>query len=236
MLKELPIVEYAAWWILRAAMLITAVYFSVSDKPVYARNIVLLNTLATFAIPILRFISPKALFTADISFRTQTYIDIFILMGSFLGHGLEFLGKINEYDKIMHFVAGAVVVFIGAEVLKAFKGYENISPSIKTFCGVGFSFIFIVLWENMEFLADWLITDSTNQGYNVSPEADDLFVRIFGFGKNLPEQAPVYDTNVDMLFAVVGAIIFAGVLYCVLSHKEKAKAEKTKEAEVVHAE
>ena len=83
----------------------------------------------------------------------QTYIDIFVLLGSFLGHGLKFLGEIPEYDNFMHVMAGGIVVFIGAEVLKAFKGHESIPAGIKTFCGVGFSFIIIVAWELMEFFA-----------------------------------------------------------------------------------
>ncbi len=225
--KELPIIEYIAWWILRVAMIITAVVFSIRGEAVYQRNLILLNTLASFAIPILRFISSRKLFTSKISYRTQTYIDIFILMGSFLGHGLSFLGEIHEYDKFMHIVAGGVVVFIGAEVIKAFKDYESITPGIKTFCGIGFSFIIIVAWELMEFFADWFITSSNNQGYYIVPDETMFFVKIFGMPKNFPDQAPVYDTNADMFYAVIGCAICAVILFVYLKKKE----EKTKLAE-----
>lgn len=231
--KELLTAEYILWWLLRAAMVTTYIMFTIKGEALYQRNLILLNTVATFAIPLLRFVSPRKLFTSRISFRTQTYVDIFIFLGSFLGHGFKFLGEVHEYDKFMHLMAGGVVVFIGAELLKAFKGYEHITPGIKTFCGTGFSFIFIVLWENMEFIADWTITNSTNQGYNIELDKTDLFVKIFGIGKNYPLQNALYDTNADMLYAVVGAFICAAILFAVLraSEKKNQKAEeKTKAA------
>ncbi|MBR3596531.1 MAG: hypothetical protein IKL47_06115 [Clostridia bacterium] len=230
MRKELHLAEYISWWILRICMIVTAVVFSFNGEAVYARNLILLNTLATFTIPILRFISSRKIFTSKITYRCQTYIDIFILMGSFLGHGLKFLGEIHEYDKFMHFLAGGVIVFLGAEVLKAFKGYEIIPPGIKTFCGVGFSFIIIVAWELMEFFADWFITGSNNQGYYIVPDESMLFVKIFGMGKNVADQAPVFDTNADMFYAVVGCIIFTVLLFVYLHRKEQKRAVKEETA------
>lgn len=235
--EELPLIEYISWWVLRLAMVTTYIVFMCTDKALYQCNLILINTVATFAIPLLRIVSPKKLFTSKITFRTQTYIDIFVFMGSFLGHGFEFLGKIHEYDKFMHVVAGGVVVFIGAEVLKAFKGNEKITAGIKTFCGVGFSFIIIVAWEIMEFIADWVITDSTNQGYNITPDSTMFFVKIFGMPKN-PGQAPLYDTNVDMIYAVIGCAVCAAILFAVLKRKEAKLpdvAEKLEEASEVTA-
>lgn len=221
MRKELPVIEYISWWILRICMIVTAVVFTYNGEAEYARNLILLNALATFSIPILRFISSRKIFTSRITFRCQTYIDIFILMGSFLGHGFKFLGEIPEYDKFMHFLAGGIIVFLGAEVLKAFKGADIIPPGIKIFCGIGFSFIIIVAWELMEFFADWFITSSNNQGYYIVPDESMLFVKIFGMGKNVADQAPVYDTNADMFYAVIGCIVFTIPLSVYLIKKEK---------------
>lgn len=214
-------------------MIGTYIMFTLKGEALYQRNLILINTVATFAIPLLRFVSPSKLFTAKIPFRIQTLVDVFILLGSFLGHGFKFLGEVHEYDKFMHFIAGGVVVFIGAELLKAFKGSENLAPGIKTFCGTGFSFIFIVLWENMEFIADWVITNSTNQGYLDALDENYLFVKIFGKGKNFPSTTPLYDTNADMLFAVVGAFICAGILYAVLSAAEKKRNKSASEEKTV---
>ena len=232
--NELHWYEYLAWWLLRAAMITTYIVFTVKGEALYQRNLILLNTLATFAIPLLRFVSPGKLFTSRISFRVQTYADIFVFLGSFLGHGFKFLGEVHEYDKFMHVIAGGVVVFIGAELIKAFKGYEQLTAGIKTFCGTGFSFIFIVLWENMEFIADWTIKDSNNQGYLDGLDETYLFVKIFGMGKNYPNMNALYDTNADMLYAVIGAFVFSAILYFVLSRAEKKKsmAEAKTEAEI----
>lgn len=231
MRNELPLAEYVIWWLLRIAMLTTAVVFEIKGEAAYQRNLILLNTLASFAIPILRFISPEKLFTSKISFRTQSYIDIFILAGSFLGHGLKFLGEVPEYDKLMHVAAGGIVVFIGAEIIKTFKGHDQMSPGIITFSGVGFSFVIIVAWELMEFFADWFITDSQNQGYNIIPDESVLFVKIFGMPKNMPAQAPLYDTNADMFYAVIGCAVCAVILFIFLIRREKKnKAAREQEA------
>lgn len=229
--KDVHIIEYICWWLLRIAMIVTAVMFTVKGEATYARNLILLNTLATFTIPILRFISYDKIFTAKVSFRVQTYIDIFVLMGSFLGHGFSFLGKIPEYDKFMHLLAGGIIVFMGAEILKSFKNYEKTPPAIMTFCSAGFSFIIIVAWEIMEFFADWFITDSNNQGYFIVPDESMFFVKIFGMPKNMPSQAPLYDTNADMFYAVIGCIICTVILAVYLSKKYR-KAEAYEKAAV----
>lgn len=234
MRKEIRMPEYAAWWILRICMIIAAIVFKVKGEAPYQINLLLLNTLATFAVPILRFISPKKLFSSKISFRTQTYIDIFVLMGSFLGHGFKFLGEVPEYDKFMHVVAGGVVVFIGAEIMKAFEGYDRTTPGIRTFCGVGFSFIVIVAWELMEFFADWFITSSNNQGSNIVPDETMLFVKIFGLSKNHAQQAPLYDTNADMFYAVIGCALCAVILFIRLKRKEEKKKLSEKETVAVN--
>lgn len=221
MKNDLHIIEYLCWWALRLCMIITYIVFTVKGEALYQRNLILINTVATFAIFLMRFILPKRLFTSKLSYRIQSYIDIFVLLGSFLGHGMKFLGEVPEYDKFMHIMAGGVVVFIGAEVVKAFDGHENLTPALRLFCGIGFSFIFIVLWENMEFIADWLITDSNNQNYLGAPGEYDLFIKIFGESKNSPEQNPVYDTNADMLYAVIGCILFSVPFYFVLSKNYK---------------
>ena len=138
---------------------------------------------------------------------------------------------IAEFDKLMHVLSGGVVVFIGAEVLKAFDGNEKVTAGIKTFIGVGFSFIVMVMWELVEFFADYYIAESNNQGYYKYPDESMIFVKIFGLSKKLPDNAAVMDTNVDMFYAVIGCVICAAILYAVLRRKEKQnKASEEKEA------
>ncbi len=227
--KELPSAEYISWWILRLAMVTVYIVFTVKQEQLYQRNLVLLNTALTFVIPLLRFISPKKLFTSRTPFRIQTYVNVFIFIGSFLGHGFNLFIEVAEFDKFMHVLSGGVVVFIGAEVLKAFDGNERVSAGIKTFIGVGFSFIVMVMWELVEFFADYYISGSNNQGYYKVPDDSMFFVKIFGLSKNLPDNAAVMDTNVDMFYAVIGCAVCAAILFAVLRRKEKqciSSAEK----------
>ena len=232
MRSELPTAEYISWWALRIAMAAVYIYFTVKQEQLYQRNLVLLNAALTLSIPLLRFISPRKLFTARTPYRIQTYVNVFIFIGSFLGHGFNLFIEIAEFDKLMHILSGGVVVFIGAELLKAFKGQEKITAGIKTFIGVGFSFIVMVMWELVEFFADYYISGSNNQGYYKYPDDSMIFVKIFGLSKNLPDNAAVMDTNVDLFYAVIGCALFAAVLYAVLRLKEKRTAEKALEAAV----
>ena len=230
---ELSTAEYLSWWALRIAMITVFIVFTVRQEQLYQRNLVLLNLTLTFAIPLLRFISPKKLFTSKTSYHIQTYVNVFIFMGSFLGHGFNLLIEISEYDKLMHIVSGGVVVFIGAELLKAFSGHEKVSAAIKTFSGVGFSFIVMVVWELVEFFADYYISGSNNQGYYKYPDDTMIFVKIFGYSKNLPDNAPVLDTNIDLFYACIGCAVCAAILYFVLRRKEaKALLQEEKAVEV----
>ncbi len=226
--KNLHPAEYLSWWILRLAMVIVFIVFTVKQEFLYERNLVLLNLVLTFVIPLLRFISPKKLFTSNVSFHIQTHVNVFIFMGSFLGHGFDLFHRISEWDKIMHIISGGFVVFIGAELLKSFKGHEKVNAAIKTFVSTGFSFIVMVMWELIEFFADYYISGSNNQGYYKYPDESMLFVKIFGLSKNLPDNAAVLDTNIDLFYAVIGCAVCAGVLYAVLKRAENKKfiAEK----------
>ncbi|MBR3766736.1 MAG: hypothetical protein IKL10_00670 [Clostridia bacterium] len=225
MREQLPTIEYLSWWALRLAMVIVFVVFTVKQEYLYERNLVLLNLSLSFVIPLLRFISPKKLFTSKVSFHIQTHVNVFIFMGSFLGHGFDLFHRISEWDKIMHIISGGFVVFIGAELLKAFKGHEKVNAAIKTFIGTGFSFIVMVMWELIEFFADYYISGSNNQGYYKYPDETMVFVKIFGLSENLPDNAAVFDTNVDMFYAVIGCGICALILYIFLAKKEKKDAE-----------
>lgn len=229
--NELPLAEYLSWWALRIAMITVFIVFTVRQEQLYQRNLVLLNLSLTFAIPLLRFISPKRLFTSRIPFRVQTHVNVFIFMGSFLGHGFNLLIEIAEYDKLMHIVSGGFVVFIGAELLKAFKDHEKVPAGIKTFTGVGFSFIVMVVWELVEFFADYFILGSNNQGYFKYPDDTMLFVKIFGYSKNLPDNAPVLDTNIDLFYACIGCAVCALILFAVLKRQEKKAIAEEKEAD-----
>ena len=202
-------------------------------------NILLLslNLLATFTVPLARILLFPKRILKKLSFRTQTFLDIMIFLGSFLGQGMEFNHKITSYDKFLHLVAGAVILLIGNELVDMFKEYDDkISPLLRTFTATGFSFVAIALWEVFEFFVDYYWPESSNQAYNISPERDPFFFKIFGYGAQNENQWAVFDTNVDMFCAIIGAIPAAIILATYLNkknnRKNKSNTHKTEKEKV----
>lgn len=220
--NELSVPEYILWWVLRTLQIF--VLISLIKRDPTNNNVVLLslNLLATFTVPLVRLLLfPKWLFKR-LTFHSQTWLNVMIFFGSFLAQGLEWNHKITSWDKILHVMAGAVIVFIGDGIAGMFLGKEDkISPLFRTYASVGFSFIAIVVWEVFEFFADYYIADSSNQSYNITPDRDAWFFMIFGYGVQNENQWRVFDTNVDMLCAIAGCIPAAIALWW--WHKRKVK-------------
>ena len=109
---------------------------------------------------------------------------------------------------------------------------DRISPLFRTFTAVGFSYMAIALWEVFEFFVDYYWPGSCNQAYNISPERDAWFMAIFGLGAQNENQWAVFDTSVDILCAVVGAIPASITLLIYLAKKEKREKSKYIESEM----
>ncbi len=219
--SELSVYEYITWWIIRILQIFVLVRLLIKDPT--NNNVVLLslNLLATFTIPLVRLLLfPKWLFKR-LTFHSQTWLNIMIFFGSFLAQGLEWNHKITSWDKVLHLMAGAVVVFIGDGIAGMFLDKKDrISPLFRTYASVGFSFIAVVAWEVFEFFADYYIVDSCNQAYNIKPDRDPFFFAVFGYGVQNENQWCVFDTNVDMLCAIAGCIPAAGALWWWHNRKE----------------
>lgn len=224
--NELSVFEYLSWWLLRAVQLFVLIRLIINDRTNQNVLLLSLNLLATFTVPLVRLLLfPKWLFKR-LSFHTQTFLNIMIFFGSFLAQGLEWNHKVTSWDKFLHLIAGAIIVFIGNGIAGMFLGKDDkVSPLFRTYASVGFSYIAIVVWEVFEFFVDFYWYGSTNQAYNISPERDPFFFAIFGQGAQNENQWAVFDTNVDMLCAVVGAIPAAIVLFVWLNNKKKKAAE-----------
>lgn len=205
-------------------------YKAYYKRPVNTNVLLLaLNLLATFTVPLVRLLLfPKKLFTR-LSFHTQTWLDIMIFFGSFLAQGLEWNHTVTSWDKILHLMAGAVIVFIGNGISGMFLNEgDRVSPLFRTYSSVGFSYIAIVIWEVFEFFVDYYWPLSSNQAYNIKPDRDPFFFVIFGMGAQNENQWAVFDTCVDMFVAVVGSVPAAVALFVYLNNKRK-KAEKQAE-------
>ncbi len=225
---ELNIVEYIGWWLLRFFMVGVIVYLKITDPENINIQLVAMNIVATFTVPLVRIIFfPKKLI-CKLTFRTQTILNILITLGSLCGQGLGFNYKVTNWDKFLHLLAGAVVVFIGNEIIKIFLNDEHKVPVLlKGFASAGFSYAAMVIWELFEFFADYYWAESCNQAYNVIPDPDMLFFKIFGLGAQNEGQLAVFDTNVDMLLAFVSNVPAAIILVVYLYKKEKKTASLT---------
>lgn len=223
--SELSGPEYILWWLVRAAQIFVLVRLAIKDPA--NNNVVLLslNLLATFTVPLVRLLLfPKRIFKR-LSFHSQTWLNVMVFFGSFLAQGLEWNHKITSWDKVLHLISGAIVVFIGDGITGMFlDNRDKISPLFRSYAGVGFSFIAVVLWEVFEFFADYYIVDSSNQAYNINPERDRFFFMIFGYGVQNENQWRVFDTNVDMMCAIVGCIPAAVALWWWYRKKERKTA------------
>lgn len=226
--NELSIPEYISWWLVRALQLFVLLRLIITDPTNSNVLLLSLNLLATFTVVLVRLLLfPKRIFTR-LTFHTQTWLNVMIFFGSFLAQGLQWNHTVTSWDKILHLLSGFVIVFIGDGLSGMFLNKEDkVSPLFRTYSAVGFSFIAIVAWEIFEFFADYYWPESSNQAYNISPDRDPFFFVIFGQGAQNENQWAVFDTNVDMLCAVVGSIPAAVLLWALLNKKKKAKKEET---------
>lgn len=213
--------EYASWWLVRAGLVAALIYLLVTD--IHNTNILLvsLNILASFTIPLARIILLPKSIIKKLPFRCQTWLNIMILIGSCLGQGFGLNHTITNYDKFLHILSGAVVVLIGNELLTMFTGKgDRLSPLIRTFSATGFSYMAMVIWEIFEFFVDYYWPNYNNQAYNIKPNPDMLFFKIFGLGAQNENQWAVFDTNIDMLYAVIGCAFASSALLIYLIKKE----------------
>jgi hypothetical protein len=217
--------EYLLWWVLRGSL----VYFLIRSIKENDSALVLIfsaNLGCTFAIPLARLLFFPKLFFGNISYRVQSLLDVFIFFGNFLGHGLRFNGNVTDYDKLLHFVSGGLVVFVGCALINGTRRGKQVPKLSKTLASFGFSCLVALLWEIFEFLSDTFLSDSSNQNWWYERDPERVFFKIFGMGNPVPEEHAVLDTGIDILYAVIGSVICAAILYVALTLIERHKAKK----------
>lgn len=216
--------EYIWWWIARLCMLGVIIKASVKGEDSFVIMMMEINLGMTFIIPVVRFVCFPKLFFGNIPFNVQSFINVFIMTGSFLGHGFGFNGSVQDYDKVMHIVSGGLVVFIGYLIINNMKTGKNLSPLLKTFAAAGLSNVVIIVWEIFEFMSDFFIEGANNQNWYFHP-ADDMFIyKIIGNGVAGEAQYPVVDTDLDMISAAAGIVVCCIILYVYIKIKEKRQA------------
>ena len=236
--SELSLPEYIIWWIIRGLMLFAMISKMKENRDSMVWVMIGANLAVTFVIPLLAVLLPRKLFFGRLPFRVQTYVDIFVIAGSFVGHYLNLYRFEGVYDKCLHIVSGFVAVFIGYEIMKALSPEKKLPKKWGAFGGFTFSFMVMVLWELFEFFSDFIL-DSNNQGFSprfcqqvYRGETTYFFFKIFGNGNPGLEdtQLPVLDTNIDILAAVVGSFIALFLILIFVKDKKEEKAVKPVES------
>ena len=231
--SELKLPEYTAWWIMRIMMIIAFFGTFFSDRGYMVWVMIAANFAAMFSVPILSLIFPQSLFLGRIPFRVQTFLDVFVIAGSFFGHYINIYRYEGIYDKALHVVSGFLTVYIGCEIIKALSPVKKVSKKVEIFSAFSFSYVVMVLWEMFEFVSDYILGNANNQAYMQSfcdsVYTDNYFFFVlFGRGNAGPEQLPILDTMIDLVAAVVGSFLALAVLIITAKIKKK-KAETQKE-------
>ena len=217
-------IEYVLWWSGRLLMAGVLIHHIIKGYDSFVIMLLSVNLAMTFVVPILRLLTCWLPSVYHMPLRVQTMIDIFIFGGSFLGQGLEFYSKFEDYDKILHLISGGLVVLIGVIILQHFK--TNLSTTRQCLIGVGLSTQVMLVWECFEFIADFVFENASNQNWNYNPNPDMFFFRLFGYGASNPGQSALLDTNFDLLFALFGCVIC--VVFYLLFEKLFSMQTKTK--------
>ena len=247
----ITVFEYAIWWFIRLALIAVLGYViktELIDENNFSIRIpqIIGCFLATFTVPLVRHVFFFVKTFKKFTYRTQTWINITVFFTSFFGQGLDFYHEIPTWDKYMHLFTGGLVALIGNEIVNAFsrKG-DRISPFNRTMASGGFSCFVIVIWEMYEFLCDYFIVDSGLQRYEPGDDfdhLDTLFVKFFGdsVNNNRIEYADdgsveavvshwqLFDTNIDMIYALVCCIVFCAGIYVVYRIKEKKEDKQAR--------
>ncbi len=197
--------EYFFWWAIRIAMAGAIVYRLRKQDWDINITIMCVNLGLTFLIAPVRALFFKKLFFGCVPYRVQTYIDVFIFVGSFLGHGCGLAG--TDFDKAMHVVSGGLCVLIGYELLRGTREGASLNKRTVVAGSAGFSTVVIVVWEVFEFFSDFFMKDSYNQNPLYDPSPDLFFFRIFGRGADNPGQTAVLDTGIDIVCALFGCAV-----------------------------
>ena len=137
----------------------------------------------------------------------------FLILAIFCGEVLDFYYHIPWWDKMLHFASGVALGFLGLSLIGLLNKSRSIISSIKpTFIAV-YTFVFSLalsaIWEIYEFLADFIL------GTNMQRH------RIIHTDIDLVGQEALYDTMLDLVFASVGALIAAFIIYKLIQRKSK---------------
>lgn len=225
---EVSIPEYIAWWIMRILLISVIIQWELSNKsgetdyPKIQIVQIWANLAGTFIVPVFRIIFPKQLFLGRLPYKTQKWATLICFSFCYFGHCLHLNGTTEWFDNIEHMISGFLMVFVCYQVALSMRhDKRELSPLVSSMCGFGLSCFSAIIWEIFEFITDYFVPGSVNQGYTLEIDDDFMFKYLFGNPAN-PSQVPLYDTMLDLMLGLSSAMLGAGVLWLYINKKQKS--------------
>lgn len=230
MREQISIPEYLFWWAARVFMLLYIIQTFRGDHKWIDYLLPVIVGIGTFAVLLMRMITPRGSLFGRLSFHLQTFVSMMCVAGSVGNYfGLYSVNGTLHYDWILHVVSGVPMTMLGYYLLVAMNGNKTkLTPQICACGSMGFSFIVIIGWEIFEYCGDYLFGDC-NQRYNWEIVPEDPFYKFFTNSAAGQAQLPLADTIVDMATAFFVTIFTGIVLYAFLKHKERKQEARTQE-------
>ena len=215
--REIGLVEYAFWWLVRILMFVGAVDCLDSGDTGHLILQMWSNFGLLFVLPELHILSRRWCFFARLSHHNQTVAALMVLLTSYLGNYRDLYGNLQAYDFYVHFFSGIVCVFVGYDLAKALapSSADKFDTNIKTITGFGLSCFAALFWEIYEFVFDAIMTSST-QAHHDTPEA--ILAAVI---HPHADQFPLFDTMTDAIAGFLGAVVGGFIFRIILAAGEK---------------
>lgn len=128
----------------------------------------------------------------------------------------ELYVKSKIFDSILHTLSGSMIAILGFSIIRLLNNSEKVdlklNPLFVSIFVVCFSITVGVLWEVVEFFADY-ITGSNMQRYSDSVTREPFLGR-----------EALFDTMKDLILDMIGAIVVATISYIDLKRKKEHTA------------
>lgn len=227
MLRDCNTGDFLLWWVVRALMIYAA--FNMTRAEAILLSV---NLLGTFSVTLIHLIAPSDSVLGKLSYKVQSLVTLIVFFGSYCGNYIFIYGILPRYDLFLHFISGAISIFAGYYLSKAFFEITDKKKAVQSAVfSLSIAGMVMPVHEVVEFIGDF-IWGTDNQGFSWAPTADSFFFKVFGNGVGNTELYYLFDTMYDMLLAWSMAIIsFAALLVYTLkisgNGKENTECKKS---------
>lgn len=200
--EEASLCEMLFWWITRILVILCGIKNN-EDIVFY-----LIVTALTFSVDIIHLVFPKW----EISARLQSFICSLVLLSTVVGLGLGVIENYPDYDIVLQLSGGIFTGVLGYYTALALRKPETKNEfTFVTFFSLCFSGTVTVFRKLTEFFCDFYY--GTNLCHVEFIEDSHWFYRVFGLGMSPEAQRPLFDTDEDFIFSLMGAIISTAGIY-----------------------